>query len=247
MRLRLLPLLLALAGCLGTSNTDDTAEIPWRSLTFDDFVNVNGTPDTWTRTPGGIRCTGVPLGGARSTRVFQNFELEFEWRHEAHAGNSGLFLWCPEAAFTDLPPGTLPRHGIEVQILDPGYEERFLQQNERHSDWFTSHGDIFKVGEATCRATHPRRVYEAPDGSTWEVSSRDATRSFPTARITRSNGQWNHYRVLAVDGRVDLWVNGEHVNSVTHCSPARGYLALESEGTPIDFRGLRIRELPTRS
>jgi len=30
----------------------------------------------------------------------------------------------------------------------------------------------------------------------------------------------------------------------TDCKPATGFLCLESEGSPIEFRGLKIRELP---
>jgi len=39
-------------------------------------------------------------------------------------------------------------------------------------------------------------------------------------------------------------VNGEEVSGGTGCEPDRGYLCLESEGSPILFRKLRIRELP---
>jgi hypothetical protein len=43
---------------------------------------------------------------------------------------------------------------------------------------------------------------------------------------------------------VRLWVNGGEVSGGTACDPATGYLCLESEGSPIQFRKLRIRELP---
>jgi hypothetical protein len=39
-------------------------------------------------------------------------------------------------------------------------------------------------------------------------------------------------------------VNGEEVSGGTNCDPAQGYLCLESEGSPIHFRHLRIREVP---
>ena len=86
---------------------------------------------------------------ARSKAPFTNFEMVLEWRHHEAGGNSGVFVWCPESAFTDLPPGTLPRSGIEVQVLDPGYETQWLQSKGKRSDWFTSHGDVFPVGAST--------------------------------------------------------------------------------------------------
>jgi hypothetical protein len=216
----------------------------WTVLTLADFVAVNGAADTWTEQDGVIVCTGKPLGGARSERQLENFELVLEWRHHEHAGNSGVFVWCPESAFTDLPPGQLPRSGIEVQVLDLGYEENWLQRHGTHSDWFTSHGDVFPVGSSTMRPFAPEMSYAAADGATFVVGKPGGSRSFPSRRLTRPAGQWNHYYIRAIHGEVRLWVNGEEVNGGTQCTPARGHLALEAEGARVEFRNLRLRELP---
>jgi hypothetical protein len=56
--------------------------------------------------------------------------------------------------------------------------------------------------------------------------------------------KWNHYYVRAINGEVRLWVNGEEVSGRSNCQPAAGFMALESEGSPVEFRNLRIRELP---
>jgi len=237
--------LLALT-CLQACST----QTAWRNLTLADFVNVNGTESTWSESGGVITCTGQPLGGARTTFELTNFELEVEWKHHQHAGNSGIFIWCPESAFTDLPPGQLPRSGIEVQVLDLGYEENWAKQNGTPSDWFTSHGDIFPVGESDMAAVYPEVTYAKYfDGGTHDkarssdvkVGKPMSRRSFPTERVTKPAGEWNHYRITAVDGAVRLWVNGVEVNGATACSPATGYLALESEGAKMEFRNLRIR------
>lgn len=216
----------------------------WRALTLADFVNVNGEADTWTEREGVIVSTGKPLGGARSRERYTNFELAFEWRHLEHAGNSGLFLWCPESAFTDLPPGQLPRSGIEVQVLDLGYETSWEAAHGAPSDWFTSHGDVFPVGDSRMTARTPTIDYVDVAGRRYTVGSPQSSRSFPTQRLVRPAGEWNHYVVRAVDGAVTLWVNGEEVNGGTACEPASGYLALEAEGAPVEFRNLRLRALP---
>ena len=231
--------------------TDPPPELPrawvdgagWRELTLADFVNVNGDADTWKQEGDVIVCSGKPLGGARSKEPLTNFEMVVEWRHEKHAGNSGLFLWCPESAFEDLPPGTLPRSGIEVQILDLGYEENWLAARGSRSDWFTSHGDVFPVGNSKMRAFTPQITYRE-DGAEWKVGSPGSSRSFPTTRRTHPAGEWNHYYVRAVNGEVRLWVNGLEVNGGNECAPATGYLALEAEGSKVEFRNMRIRELP---
>jgi hypothetical protein len=72
----------------------------------------------------------------------------------------------------------------------------------------------------------------------------NSQRSFPTARHSRGTPAWNRYYVRAIDGEVRLWVNGHEVSGGTDCQPATGFLCLESEGAPVEFRHLRIRELP---
>ena len=242
------PLFFTLAGaliltvlCFSCSLVSDDG---WRTLTLKDFVNVNGHPDTWTEEDGVIICTGKPFGGARTHVEFTNFELEVEWKHHVYAGNAGVFLWCPESAFTDLPPGSLPRSGIEVQVLDLGYEENFLVNQGRQSNWFTSHGDVFPVGASSMKAVTPEITYTNPDGNEYKVGNPGSSRSFPTQRLTRPVGEWNHYFIRAENGVVTLWVNGEQVNGGTDCKPATGYLALESEGSKVEYRNLRIRPLP---
>ena len=134
MTLRLIPLALlpALAFSAGPAQEGLPLERAyvtgegWTRLTLDDFVNVNGTEETWTGKDGLIVCTGSPIGGARSKQKYTNFELVLEWKHHVHAGNSGVFLWCPDSAFTDLKPGSLPRSGIEVQVLLTRNGARFI-------------------------------------------------------------------------------------------------------------------------
>ncbi len=214
----------------------------WRVLTLADFVNVNGEADTWTEQDGVIVCSGKPNGGARTKQQMTNFEMVLEWKHHEHAGNSGVFVWCPESAFTELPKGQLPRSGIEVQVLDIGLETDWLKAKGKRSDWFTSHGDVFPVGASTMQALTPTITYD--EGGVFTLGDMKSSRSFPTKRLTRPFGQWNHYYVRAINGEVRLWVNGEEVNGGTKCTPAQGYLALESEGARVEYRNLRLRELP---
>jgi hypothetical protein len=216
----------------------------WTKLSLKDFENVNGNADTWTEKDGVIICSGKPNGGARLKKQLTNFEMVVEWQHHVHGGNAGVFVWCPESAFTDLPPGTLPRSGIEVQVLDLGYEENWLKSKGKHSDWFTSHGDVFPVGGSKMTAFTPEITYQDENGKDFKVGNPKSSRSFPTERLTKPVGQWNHYYIRCINGEVRLWVNGKEVNGGNNCQPATGFLALESEGSRCDYRNLMIRELP---
>jgi len=208
----------------------------WRDLGAQDFEPVNcdpATPDapgTWTWKNGGLHCTGKPVGVIRTKQTLTNLELSLEWRHLSAGGNSGVFLWAPAAALENLPSGSLPPGGIEVQVLDHGYTEQYEKSSGQKADWFTTDGDVFPVGTSTMKPFPP----VAPNGQ----------RSFPTAEHSRGTPEWNRYYVRAIDGEVRLWVNGHEVSGGTDCQPATGYLCLESEGAPVEFRHLRIRELP---
>ncbi|WZP00145.1 DUF1080 domain-containing protein [Isosphaeraceae bacterium EP7] len=202
----------------------------WKALTEADFARVNDEPGTWTFKDGVIHSTGLPVGVIRTAKPYGNFELVAEWRHLKPGGNSGVFVWAPEEALKGIKPGTLPRGGIEVQILDHGYADQYLKSTGKVGDWFSTNGDVFPVGTSKMTPFPPT----SPDGS----------RSFPTQKLSRGTPEWNHYYVRGINGEIRLWVNGREVSGGTGCTPSKGYLCLEAEGSPVEFRGLKVRELP---
>jgi hypothetical protein len=202
----------------------------WRTLGEGDFADVNGDADTWTWQDGLLVTTGKPIGVLRTQAKFTNFELVVEWRHLRPAGNSGVFAWVPDEALASLKPDALPEYGIEVQMLDHAFRDEYEKRSGKKGDWFTTNGDIFAVGKSKLRPFPPL----SPDGS----------RSFPRAERSRGVGEWNHYYVRAINGELRLWVNGEEVSGGNGAEPRSGYLCLEAEGSPAEFRNVRIRELP---
>ena len=201
----------------------------WKALGEKDLVNVNCAQDTWSWKDGVIHCTGKPTGVIRTKKQYKNFELIVQWRHLKKAGNSGVFVWTPPKSLEGLKPGRLP-HGIECQVLDHGYAEQYKKRTKKDPDWFTTNGDVFAVGSSKLKPFPPL----SPNGS----------RSFPRKNLSKGVNQWNHYYIRCINGEVRLWVNGEEVSGGKDANPSEGYVCLESEGAPIEFRGLRIRELP---
>lgn len=202
----------------------------WVALGGDDFVTANGDKDTWTwKKDGSVQCTGKPVGVTRSKKPYTNFELVLEWMHEKPAGNSGVFVWSPKETIDALKPGGLPS-GIEVQILDHAYKTNYEKDGKRKATWFTTNGDVFSVGKVKFKPFAP----VSPDGR----------RSFPRKETTLGHGNWNHYHIKAVNGEVRLTVNGEEVSGGSGAEPRSGYICLESEGSPLQFRNIRLRELP---
>src|SRR5262249_53995392 len=135
----------------------------------------------------------------------------------------------PEEALKTLKPDQLP-YGIEVQILDHGYVEQYEKKSGKKATWFTTHGDVFPVGKAKMKPLPPT----SPDGR----------RSFPRKNLSKGVNEWNHYYIRGINAEVRLWVNGEEVSGGRNCEPHSGYLGLESEGSPVEFKQVRLRELP---
>jgi Domain of Unknown Function (DUF1080) len=211
------------------ASIDDT-QPGWRDLTATDFTKVNSAEDTWKWQDGVLKCTGQPVSVMRTVKEWKNFELVVEWCHLKPGGNSGVFVWTTPESINKLAEAGKPGlpSGIEVQVLDNAFTAQVAKGGGK-TDWFTTHGDVFPV-----------RVKMTPIGKT----SPNGERSFPRQDLCKDSGHWNHYYIRAINGEVRLWVNGTEVSGGTACDPAQGYLCLESEGSPIDFRKLRIRELP---
>ena len=184
--------------------------------TLDGWVNVNCRKDTWSVREGLIYCTGQPTGALRTPRQYENFVLELEWRHLKVAGNAGIFLWASPLA----APGVPFLRSIEVQVLDHGYG---------NTDDHTTHGDVFAIHGASMTPFPPSK----------------GMRSFPTERRSNPSPEWNHYRITCESGTIRLAVNGKEVSGGSACAWRKGFIGLESEGSPVEWRNLRIKELPS--
>ena len=176
---------------------------------------VNTPPETWSISDSMLICSGRPIGEIRTTRMFQNFILEVEWRHMVPGGNAGIFVWAD-----DITARGVPFHrSVEVQVLDHAYG-----QSRGH----TTHGDIFPIHGATMTP----------------VNGRGGSRAFPTEERSKPSPEWNHYRIECRDGSISLAVNGKVVTRGNDASPRKGYICLESEGGVVHYRNIRIHELP---
>lgn len=219
MSIRLACAALLFAGCAANTSDDSNSTEPnvvplFDGETLNGWVNVNGAPSTWTVRDGMIVCSGKPTGVLRTEEMYTNFELEFEYRHLQEGGNAGLFVWSDALPTTGWPF----TRSVEVQVMDA-----VMTPN------YTCHGDIFAIWGAEL-------VPDRPHPAGW-------MRCLPSEHRAKPAGEWNHYRVRAVDGRIELAVNGAVVSGASSVTPRRGYLCLESEGSEVHFRGLTLTHL----
>jgi hypothetical protein len=186
------------------------------------WVNVNCDPDTWSVKDGMIHCTGKPVGVMRSEKQYENFVIHIEWMHLSAGGNSGLFAWS-DATVSDQK--RLPR-GMEIQMLELDWvNQNKLKDGSLPPEAYV-HGELFGVG-----------VDIVPDNPRGK-------RSKSVENRCKGKGEWNTYDAVCVDGTIKLSVNGKFVNGIAKAAVKKGYLCLESEGAPIQFRNIRILELP---
>jgi hypothetical protein len=58
-------------------------------------------------------------------------------------------------------------------------------------------------------------------------------------------GEWNIYEIRCEGRKITLWVNGAVVSEFADCEVPKGYIGLEAEGFPIEFRNLKVKPLGT--
>jgi hypothetical protein len=187
------------------------------------WVDVNTSKDTWSVRDGMIICTGKPIGVMRTEKMYENFVLHIEWMHLVAGGNSGCFAWSGGIPKEGSP---FPK-GLEIQMLELEWPKLNPDKDGKPRDVAYVSGELFGVGGNKIVPDNPR-----------------GERSKAFELRCKGKGEWNVYDVVAVDGVMKLSINGKFVNGISKASQRKGYLCLESEGSEIHFRNIRILELP---
>jgi hypothetical protein len=53
-------------------------------------------------------------------------------------------------------------------------------------------------------------------------------------------GQWNRMVIECVGDEIKVWVNGQLVNHGSQCTARKGQIALQAEGSEVEFRRLDL-------
>jgi putative heme-binding domain-containing protein len=91
-------------------------------------------------------------------------------------------------------------------------------------------GDIWNIGEFGAQLDPAR------------TQGRRTVKLLPSSE--RPLGEWNTYRITLRGGDLTLEVNGQVQNRARWCEELAGGIALQSEGAPIEFRRVELRETP---
>jgi hypothetical protein len=165
---------------------------------------------------------GKPEGHLVTKQAYRDYRLEVEYRFPGKGGNCGVLVHAskPRALYKMFP------QSIEVQMMsgDAG-------------DFWCIQEDI-KVPDMEKR--RPRKATEK-----WGGAEGDARRILNlTDGSEKPLGEWNTMVIEARGRNVTVWVNGEKVNDGFDSTADRGKIALQAEGTEVEFRKVEIGPLP---
>jgi hypothetical protein len=159
---------------------------------------------------------GEPRGHLITNSIYHNYRLEVEYRFSATPGNAGVLVHAstPRALYAMFP------RSIEVQ-MEHGNAGDFwcILEDIRVPDMERRRGPPANWGTTEGKA---RRILNLTDSSEKPV------------------GEWNTMVIEAVGRSIKVWVNGDLVNDGSDATADRGRIALQSEGSEVEFRKLLL-------
>ena len=179
-------------------------------------------PPSFVVRDGLLVSTGKPEGHLVTTEAYRDYRLVVEYRFPEQAGNCGVLLHAskPRALYGMFP------QSIEVQMMSGNA------------------GDFWCIGEnITVNDMETRRPRKP--GQAWGGGEGDARRVLNlNDGSEKPVGEWNEMVIEARGHTLKVWVNGDLVNEGFDATTDRGKIALQAEGTVVEFRRVEIGPLP---
>lgn len=189
-----------------------------------DVPSADGKPDTppsFIVRDGLLVSKGEPRGHLISDQSFSNYKLEVEYRFPGQGGNCGILVHASEPRFL----GKMFPKSIEVQ-MNAG-----------------DAGDFWCIGEnievPNMEERRPRK-----EGQNYGGGSADARRILNlNDDAEKPLGEWNTMVIECKGDEIIVHVNGVLVNHGTKSTASSGKLAIQAEGTEVEFRKLELTPL----
>jgi len=155
---------------------------------------------------------GTPNGHLITDSVFQNYRLHVEYRFAGEPGNCGVLVHAstPRALYQMFPKS------IEAQ----------MQHNDAGDFWCI-------VEDITVDDMEKRRGPKAD----WGITEGRGRRIINlTDSSEKPLGEWNTMVIECVGRSIKIWENGTLVNHGYNCTADHGQIALQAEGSEVEFR-----------
>jgi hypothetical protein len=162
---------------------------------------------------------GTPGGHLITDAEYQNYRLEVEYRFAGEPGNCGVLVHAstPRALYSMFP------QSIEVQMMHLNAGDFWcIVEDIEVPDMESRRGPREDWGITEGKA---RRIPNLTDGSENPV------------------GEWNTMVIECVTDHVKVWVNGALVNHGFNATASKGQIAVQAEGSEVEFRKLELTEI----
>lgn len=166
---------------------------------------------------------GKPKGHLISDAVYQDYRLEVEYRFSAKPGNCGVLVHAstPRALYKMFPKS------VEVQMM--------------HGNA----GDFWCIVEDI---TVPNMEARRGPKAKWGVTEGKGRRiKNLTDDSEKPAGQWNTMVIECFGDAIMVWINGDLVNHGTDCTARKGQIALQAEGSEVEFRKVQLTPISSLS
>jgi hypothetical protein len=159
---------------------------------------------------------GIPGGHLITDEVYSNYRLEVEYRFAGRPGNCGVLVHAstPRALYQMFP------RSIEVQM-----------EHQNAGDFWCIVEDITTPDMEARRG--PREKWGGTEGKLRNIKNLTDNSENPP-------GEWNNMVIECVGREIKVWVNGDLVNYGYDCTADRGQIALQAEGSEVEFRKLEL-------
>jgi len=220
--LLILPVVLAWWSALATAQPTTRSLFNGEDLSgwHADVPAADSNPDidaSFTVRDGMLVSLGNPGGHLITDDIHKNYRLEVEYRFAGEPGNCGVLVHAstPRALYGMFPAS------IEVQMY-----------HQNAGDFWCIAEDIAVDDMADRRAGKPETWGGGPNDSRRILNMTDGSEN-PV-------GEWNTMIVECLDDHVRVWVNGDLVNDGYDCTATEGHIAVQAEGTEVEFRKLDL-------
>jgi hypothetical protein len=162
---------------------------------------------------------GTPGGHIITDAVYKNYRLDVEYRFAGEPGNCGVLVHAstPRALYEMFPKS------IEVQLMHENAGDFWcIVEDIRVQDMEKRRGPKEEWGVTEGKL---RRILNLTDGS------------------EKPLGEWNSVKIECLNNSVKVWVNGTLVNLGFDCTAQEGQIALQAEGSEVEFRKVMLTQI----
>lgn len=159
---------------------------------------------------------GKPNGHLITDAVYENYRLQLEYRFAQTPGNCGVLVHTstPRALYKMFP------QSIEVQMM-----------HDNAGDFWCIVEDISVADMETRRG--PKAEWGITEGKQRRIINL-------TDNSEKPPGEWNIMVIECLSHFIKVWVNGDLVNDGFNCTASKGHIALQAEGSEVEFRKVEL-------